>query len=118
MSTTIAKLGVLLIGAHTLLGLSLLAIEATHGVNDQDASFAVAIIFYYLNIPTVWLLRSTSDPPGIALVLVVGIVQWAGVAVLIAVVFHTSRSCLRAIARRRVNATNPSVPGAPDKSIV
>jgi hypothetical protein len=48
-----ARFALFLVGAHVLLGLSLLVIEATHGINDQDASFAVALVFHYLNLPSV-----------------------------------------------------------------
>jgi hypothetical protein len=77
---TILKLAGWLVGAHLLLGGALLVIEATHGINDQDASFAVALLYHYLNFPSFWLLRGMGGPPGIASVLLVGIVQWITLA--------------------------------------
>ena len=108
MAKTIAKLVLILVGLHVLLGLCLLVVEAIHGINDQDASFALALAFHYLNLPSVWLLRSISDPPAIILVLLVGVGQWAALASVIAVVFHTSRSTWRAIAGRMAGFARPS----------
>lgn len=80
---TILKLASLLVGAHLLLGGALLVIEATHGIDDQDASFAVAFLFHSLNFPSVWLLRGFGVAPGIMAVLLVGIVQWITLAAVI-----------------------------------
>ena len=80
---TVLKLAGWLVGAHLLLGGALLVIEATHGINDQDASFVVALLFHYLNFPTVWLLRWMGIVPGIMAVLLVGTVQWITLAALI-----------------------------------
>jgi hypothetical protein len=80
---TILKLAGWLAGAHLLLGGLLLVIEATHGINDQDASFALALLFHYLNFPSVWLLRWMGIAPGIMAVLLVGIVQWISLAAMI-----------------------------------
>ena len=77
MSRTTIRLSLFFVGGHLLLGLILLGIEAAHGINDQDASFAVAILFHYLNLPTVWVLQSLRVTPEIILVLLAGIVQWA-----------------------------------------
>ena len=97
MSKTILKLALLFVGGHLLLGLVLLAVEAIHGINDQDASFAVAILFHYLNLPTVWVLRLLGGTPEIILVLLVGIVQWAGLALTIAAVYYVFRSRFRVV---------------------
>jgi hypothetical protein len=80
---TILKLAGWLVGAHLLLGGVLLVIEATHGINDQDASFAVVLLFHSLNFPSVWLLRWLGATPGIIAVLLVGIVQWTALAAVI-----------------------------------
>lgn len=71
------KMVIVLVGAHVLLGVALLAVAATHGINDRDASFALALLFHGLNFPAVWLLRLRGPEPGIAAVLLAGIVQWA-----------------------------------------
>ena len=115
MSRTMAKLALFLVGAHVFLGLSLMVIEATHGINDQDGSFAVALVFHYLNLPSVWLLRSLGGSPEIILVLLVGIVQWAGLAWLIAAVYHTARSGFRAVPDQPTRIAGPSAAGDADK---
>ncbi len=79
---TLLRLTGILVGAHLLLGVILMVIVAVHGIDDQDASFAVAVLFYYLNFPSVWLLRSLGGDAGIGAVLLAGIVQWAAVAAL------------------------------------
>ena len=88
---------VVLVGVHLVLGLTLLTIEAIHGINDQDASFAVALLFHYLNLPSLWMLRSIGLSPGIGMVVVVGIAQWTSLALVIAIVFCSARSTFRAI---------------------
>ncbi|MBM4157146.1 MAG: hypothetical protein FJ221_19305 [Lentisphaerae bacterium] len=79
------------VGAHLLLGVCLLAIEATHGINDQDASFAVALLFRGLNYPTVRLLRLLGAEPGIAAVLLAGIVPWALLGAAVATAWRAVR---------------------------
>ena len=81
-----------LVGAHLLLGVILLAIEATHGINDQDPSFAVALLFHGLNYPAVRLLRSLGMTPGIAAGLLTGIVQWAVLGAALAVAWRAVRN--------------------------
>jgi hypothetical protein len=81
---TFSRLALVFIGAHLLLGMILLAIEATHGINDQDASFAVALLFHGLNYPVVWLLRCVGIAPGMIVVLLAGIAQWALAAMVVA----------------------------------
>ncbi len=71
------KAAIILVGAHLLLGAVLLVVAATHGINDQDASYALALLFHGLNYPTVLLLRLRGSDPGIAAVLLAGIVPWA-----------------------------------------
>lgn len=93
MKTTLLRTFLVLVGGHLVLGATLLAIEATHGINDQDASFAVAIAFHYLNLPTIWLLRlGDSGPPPIAVVLAMGIVQWTGIALVTGAALHIARA--------------------------
>lgn len=108
MSRTIVRLVLVLVGVHLLLGLVLLVIQATHGINDQDASFAVAMVFYCLNLPTFWLLRHMGGRPGVAVVVVAGVVQWAGLALLIGVICHAVRSGIRAATGQVTSAREPS----------
>jgi hypothetical protein len=112
MARTTTKLVLYLVAAHVLLGTTLVVIEAIHGINDQDASFAVALLFYYLNWPAYWLLGLKGGAPGILMVLLVGIVQWTGVAFVIAVVRHSLRSGWRAIAGQATRNVEPPDPAA------
>ena len=77
MKRAITKMIVGLLAAHLLLGGGLLVIGAVHGINDQDASFAVVMLFRALNHPTVLALRAARANPTIPLVLLAGMAQWA-----------------------------------------
>lgn len=84
MKGTLPKIVVLMVGGHLLLSLVLVAIDATVGIDDQGASFAVAFVFYCLNLPVIWLLRlGSSAAPPIAVVALIGIAQWTAVAVVV-----------------------------------
>jgi hypothetical protein len=102
MMRTTLKLALFLVGGHLLLGLILLAIAATHGINDQDASFAVAMLFRCLNLPTVWALKSAGGTieGQIVLILLVGILQWVGLAFVVAAICHALKSVFRVVAGR------------------
>lgn len=108
---TILKLAGWLVGAHLLLGGALLVMEATHGINDQDASFAVALLFHYLNFPSVWLLRWMGFAPGIVAVLLVGTLQWITLAAVIG-------GGYRAIAGRTNPAAKKRVAQPPGENVV
>jgi hypothetical protein len=64
------------VGVHLLLGVLLLVIEVTHGINDQDISFAIALLFHAANYPAVCVLRLIGMNPSISATLVAGVVQW------------------------------------------
>lgn len=87
----------ILVAAHLVLGGALLLVEATHGVNDQDPSFALALLFHGLNYPTVRLLRLCGAEPAIATVLLAGIVPWAVLGAALAAAWRAGRG----LARRR-----------------
>lgn len=110
MSRTGLKLALLFVGGHVLLGLALLGIEATHGVNDQDASFAVALAFYYPNWPSVCVVKSMGSAAGIGVVLLLGIVQWVGVALVIAVVYHACRAIFRVLTGQGTRSAEAPAP--------
>lgn len=84
---TARRLALLLVGAHVLLGLILIATEDSQGINDQKASFALALVVYYLNLPTVWLLNFLHLPTGVIPVVVAGILQWTILAFAIATAY-------------------------------
>ena len=96
-----------LVGVHLFLGAVLLSIEAIHGINDQDPSFVVALLFHYLNLPTIWFLDWMGVRPGIAMVMVVGTVQWAVLAVMISIACVIVRWMFRAITGRTKNTPEP-----------
>ena len=108
MSRTTIRLALFFVGGHLLLGLILLGIEATHGINDQDASFAVAILFHYLNLPTVWVLQSLRVTPEIILVLLAGTVQWAIIGLTTAALYQAFRSGFRVVTGRTNGADTAS----------
>ena len=99
MSRTTAKFALLFVSGHLLLGLILLGIEAGHGINDQDASFAVAILYHCLNLPTIAMLRSLHVSPGIPVVLLAGIAQWAVVGVATAAIYRSLAAGFRTVTR-------------------
>ncbi len=100
MTGSLWKLPLMLVGGHLLLGTILLGITATRGINDQDASYALAMVFHFLNLPSIWLLRWMGAAPGIAAVLVVGVVQWTAVGLLMAVLCRVAGASCCAILRR------------------
>ena len=76
MMRTILIVGLVLVGGHLLFGATLLVIDAVHGINDQDFSFALWLLFYYLNYSTVWLLKCMSIELSIVLMILLGLPQW------------------------------------------
>ena len=117
MTQTILKTTLTLLGGHLLLGVALLVIDATHGISDQDASFAVALLFHYLNLPSIWLLESMGSAPKIGVVVAVGLAQWVALGLAIGMLVHVSRSACRALIGRRTKAGKPAGPGdAPSSS--
>ena len=42
----ILKVALVLVGGHLLFGAVLLVVDAIHGINDEDFSFALALLFY------------------------------------------------------------------------
>lgn len=91
MKRTTVKLALVLVGAHLLLGAIFLAIEATHGINDRDISFAIALLFYYLNFLPVLALRSMGINPASIVVLLAGIAQWVMLAILVSIGYHVMK---------------------------
>jgi hypothetical protein len=75
-----------LVGCHLLFGISLAIVEATHGIDDQDASFLLAVVFYQLNRPAAWLLTLFGLPTSTFPVILVGVLQWSALALPIALV--------------------------------
>lgn len=76
------------LAAHLLLGGGLLVIGAVHGINDQDASFAVAMLFRALNFPVILALRFIGADPTIPAVLLAGMAQWAALGLMAGAAWH------------------------------
>jgi len=108
MRKTVLRTLIILVGGHLVLGVLLLAMDATHGINDQDASFAVALLFYYLNLPSIWLLESMGREPKITVVLAVGLGQWVGLGLAIGVLLRIVVSAFRVVTDRTRKTTEPT----------
>jgi hypothetical protein len=68
---------------HLLLGSVLLVIDAVHGVNDQDFSFAVALLFYYFNWLPWQVINGMGAEFSIMRLMVTGVPFWIGLGVLV-----------------------------------
>ena len=90
MLRTTLKFAKFLVGGHLLLGLALIVTEATHGINDQDPSFALALLVHYMNLPSVWLLNWLGVPNGVIPIVLTGVLQWAIIAFAMAAAFPIS----------------------------
>ena len=66
------KLALFLVGVHLVIRLACITTEVIHGVNDQDASFALVMLVYCMNLPTVWLLNWLGAPLGSVPVVLAG----------------------------------------------
>lgn len=105
MRRPILMLAICFVGVHLLLGVLLLMINATHGINDQDISFAIAMLFHMANYPTVCVLRLVSVNPSIGATLVTGVVQWGVIGAGVGAVV---RSLRRSGSRQYQLPVNPS----------
>jgi hypothetical protein len=104
------------VGIHLILGFTLLGINVTHGINDQDASFALAIIFHFLNLPTVWALRHAGYTPEMLQVFLVGVVQWAIIVFASATVYHAFKSISRTITSKTIMTAKSASAGDAETS--
>ncbi len=95
MLRTAMKLTLIVILIYSALGVSLLLTEAIHGINDQDASYALALLVYFVNMPSVWLFKWTGVSANVLSVVVVGLFQWSLSAFLVGTVYAKVRSKLR-----------------------
>ena len=111
MKRPILMLTICSVGVHLLLAVLLLVINATHGINDQDISFAIAMLFHTANYPTVWVLRLFGVNPSIGAILVVGVVQWGVIGAGVGAVI---RSLRRSGSRQYQLPVNP--PGINDEA--
>jgi hypothetical protein len=68
---------------HLLLGTVLLVIDGVHRNNDKDFSFAVSIMFYYLNWPVCQMLNVMGIELTIMSVMLAGLPVWVGLGAVI-----------------------------------
>ena len=80
---TILKVALVLVGGHLLFGAVLLVVDAVHGINDQDFSFALALLFYYVNYSGWLLLRWMGAELDIVLLILAGLPQWIVLSVIV-----------------------------------
>ncbi|MCF7955331.1 MAG: hypothetical protein K9M75_05980 [Phycisphaerae bacterium] len=76
MKRIVLKVSLVLVVAHLLFGAVLLIIDAVHGINDQDFSFALMLLFYYLNYSGVLLLKYMGVTINILPLMLAGLIQW------------------------------------------
>ena len=91
MRRPILMLAICFVGVHLLLGVLLLVINVLHGINDQDISFAIAMLFHAANYPTVCVLRLFGVNSSIVVTLVAGVVQWGVIGAGVGVVVRSLR---------------------------
>ncbi len=98
VTRTFLKIASVLVGVHLLLG----GILLVYGIDDQNASFAVALTFYYLNLPSWYAVEWMGvKTPEVGAVFLVGIAQWIGIAVVITVVYRAARAAFRVFTGRK-----------------
>jgi len=83
MMRTILIVALVLVGGHLLFGALLLVVDAAHGINDQDFSFALLMLFYYLNYSAVYLLKHMGIDFSVALTILMALPQWILLSVLV-----------------------------------
>lgn len=76
MKRMVLKVSLILVVGHLIFGGLLLVIDAVHGVNDQDFSFALMLLFYYLNYSGVLLLKYMGVTINILPLILAGLCQW------------------------------------------
>ena len=86
MVRTIFKIALSLVLGHLLFGWVLLIIDLVHGINDQDFSFALWLLFYYLNYSGVWLLRSIGVQVTLVRMILAGLPQWICLSPIIGII--------------------------------
>lgn len=92
---TILIVALVLVGAHLLFGALLLVVDAVHGINDQDFSYALLLLFYYLNYSAVYLLKHMGIEFSVAITILMALPQWILLSVILGSVtalFHNRRN--------------------------
>ena len=76
MMRTILIVALVLVGGHLLFAAVLLIIDTVHGVNDQDFSFVLWLLYYYLNYSAVWLLKCMEIELSFMSIVLMGLPLW------------------------------------------
>ena len=92
MKRTFLKVALVLLGGHLLFGVLLLIVDAVHGVNDQDFSFALWLAFYYLNYSGVLLLRWIGPGLSPGLLILAALPQWLAISAIITAAIRIFKS--------------------------
>ncbi len=88
----ILKVALVLVGGHLLFGAVLLVVDAVHGINDENFSFVLVLLFYYLNFSGWWLLKCMGAELNVVLMILAGLPQWIVLSVIVGRVVSLFRS--------------------------
>ncbi|MCK5615246.1 hypothetical protein KAR91_75985 [Candidatus Pacearchaeota archaeon] len=91
LNRTLLKCVLFFVGGHLLYGGLLLVIDSVHRVNDQDFSFVVWLLFYYVNYLGVLLLGFIGAEFTFGALVLAGLPQWICLSVIVAIVIRVSR---------------------------
>jgi hypothetical protein len=72
----ILKVALVLVGGHLLFGAVLLVVDAVYGINDENFSFVLVLLFSYLNFSGWWLLKFMGAEFNVVLMILAGLPQW------------------------------------------
>ena len=70
------KVGLMPVAGHLSFGVLMLVVDVVHGINDQDFSFALSLLFYYANYSGVVLLDYMNADCNILTIILAGLGQW------------------------------------------
>ena len=92
MMRMILKVALVLVGVHLLFGAVLLVVDAVHGINDENFSFVLVLLFSYLNFSGWWLLKFMGAEFNIVLMIIAALPQWIALSVIVGGVVTLVRS--------------------------
>lgn len=73
------------VGIHAVLLFLLALVHYTRGVSDEDATFLLALLVWFIDQPAIWVLGSSPEPISIFLA---GTVQWLLIALPVAALLN------------------------------
>ena len=74
-----------MVGIHAVLLFLLAVVHYTRGVSDEDATFLLALLVWFIDRPAIWTLGPSPEPLSIFLA---GSVQWLLIALPVAALQH------------------------------